>query len=128
MALGFVDEEGFQDFLNFYKDTIIEYTYEIQEGEYLGPIHDIELHSNQELHYDHPLTELTINEFVESYPSNMSQEWTISFIAGDKDPLVILPSNVKWAITDPVFEANKKYLVTFKKIINTYTGIWTVIG
>jgi hypothetical protein len=57
----------------------------------------------------------------------MSQEWTISFIAGDEDPLVILPSNVKWAITDPVFEANKKYLVTFKKIIDTYTGIWTVI-
>jgi hypothetical protein len=34
---------------------------------------------------------------------------------------------IKWLYAEPVFEANHKYLITFKQIINTIYGVWTVL-
>ena len=34
---------------------------------------------------------------------------------------------IKWLYAEPVFEANKKYLITFKQIIDTIYGVWTVL-
>jgi hypothetical protein len=34
---------------------------------------------------------------------------------------------IKWLYAEPVFEANHKYLITFKQIIDTIYGVWTVL-
>lgn len=34
---------------------------------------------------------------------------------------------IKWLYAEPVFEANKKYLITFKQILDTIYGVWTVL-
>ena len=110
-----------------YKDAMVHYSYELYEEYPAGPVHSIDLHSDQELHYDYPLTELTINNFVHSFPQNIAQQWTISFIAGDESPLILIPQNVKYVNAIPVFEPNKKYLMTFKEINGDFFCIWSVI-
>lgn len=130
-----------------FKDSIIEYSFINEESDEvaLGPVHDIDLHSNTEVHYDFPVTELTINNLVVNNPK-YSHEWTISFIAGDEAPIITMPNTtsinkintqtgdiittdvpIKWLYAEPVFEANHRYLITFKQIIDTIYGVWTVL-
>lgn len=121
-------EEDIERLYEYAKDIEITVRYTPKGINVENPITDIlnvDLYSDTELEYQVPITELSINNFVSC--KGHIDEWTISFIAGDEDPLIIIPSNVKWALADPVFEANKKYLVTFKKIMSDYIGIWTVI-
>ena len=113
-----------------------------------GPIHETELHSDTQTFYSYPVEQLTINSLVRCFPEDIAQEWSVSFIAGDSDPLVIIPNEVtfstkvrnesqliedavtyplKWLYAEPVFEANKKYLITFKQILDTIYGVWTVL-
>ena len=135
--------------VSYFDDCIIDYSCYLSENdeEYLGPVHSISLVNTEEIHYDYPVTELTINDLVVNDP-NYSHEWTVSFIAGDSDPLVIVPNEIafkikvrnesqptentviyplKWLYAEPVFEANHRYLITFKQIIDTIYGVWTVL-
>lgn len=111
---------------NRYKDASLVYSY-YDSSTAEVPEHEIDLYSNTEVHYKSPVEALKINSFVSSYPG-YSESWTISFIAGDEDPIIDLPDNVKWAIAEPVFEANKYYLLTFVPVGEYYLGIWTVMN
>ena len=106
-----------------FENSIIEYSYERVESdeEALGPVHDIDLHSNTEVHYDFPVTELTINTLHKCFSDNINQQWVVSFIAGDIDPIVIVPESVnnkpvKWINGKPQFRSNKKYMLTLSSI------------
>lgn len=88
----------------------------------------LSLYSNREVHLTTPVSTLTIDELVESYDSSYAQSWTISFLTGDAEPSIAIPSNITWAYAAPVYEANKRYLLSFKKLGDSYIGIWTVIG
>ena len=111
---------------NKFKDVIVEYSYENYEGddEAKGPVHSIDLHSDRELHYDYPVTELTINSLHKCYDDSIAQDWVISFVAGDIDPIIVVPESVnnkpvKWINGKPQFRSNKKYMLIFKEITGT---------
>ena len=111
---------------NKFKDVIVEYSYENYEGddEAKGPVHSIDLHSDRELHYDYPVTELTINSLHKCYDYSVVQDWVVSFIAGDIDPIITVQANyndkaVIWLNGKPQFRANKKYMLIFKEITDT---------
>lgn len=111
---------------NKFKDVIVEYSYENYEGddEAKGPVHSIDLHSDRELHYDYPVTELTINSLHKCYDDSIAQDWVVSFVAGDIDPIVVVPESVnnkpvKWINGKPQFRSNKKYMLIFKEITGT---------
>ena len=113
--------------------------------------HETILRSDTELYYDTKLTDLTINGLSRSFDRSIAQEWSIAFTAGDADPIVTIPNSasfyvgtlnindpttledgketlpIKWLYAEPIFEANKKYLITFKQIIDTIYGVWTVL-
>ncbi len=115
------------DLYKEFEDSIIEYSFikEESDEEALGPVHDIDLHSNTEVHYDFPVTELTINTLHKCFSDNINQQWVVSFIAGDIDPIVIVPESVnnkpvKWINGKPQFRSNKKYMLTFKEITDTF--------
>lgn len=110
---------------NRYKDAIITYSYYDPSTAEI-PNHEIDLYSNTEVHYTSPVTALKIGSFISSYPG-YSESWTISFIAGDEDPIVDLPDNVRWAVAEPAFEANKYYLLTFIPVGTYYLGVWTMM-
>ena len=122
-----VDQESFISD----RDVTLNYEYSIYDDSNKGPIHTTDLESDKEIHYNYPIEELTIASLVSKY-SGYAEEWTVSFIAGDSEPIVTTPletneTPIKWLYAEPVFEANKKYLITFKKIIDTIYGIWTVL-
>jgi hypothetical protein len=77
------------------KDCVIEYSYQLSEDDItaLSTEHTIDLFSDEEVHYDIPIKSLTINTLIRRYPKDMAQEWCISFIAGDEDPIITLPSS-----------------------------------
>ena len=58
----------------------------------------------------------------EQYDSNYN---VIGFI--EKFEYIDQQLPIKWLYAEPVFEANKKYLITFKQIIDTIYGVWTVL-
>jgi hypothetical protein len=114
--------------------------------------HETILRSDTELYYNTKLTDLTINGLSRSFDRSIAQEWSIAFTAGDADPIVTIPNSasfyvgtldannsaqldaegketlpIKWLYAEPIFEANKKYLITFKQIIDTIYGVWTVL-
>lgn len=96
----------------------------------LANLGGIDLYSNTELHYDIPIAEIRINSFIESYPSDVAQTWTLSFIAGDSDPVIILPDSsdckIRWQGAEPIFSAYTYYYLTFKKIReNVYLCAWS---
>jgi hypothetical protein len=143
-----ITSENEYDFINKYRENIsLQYSYFINTDN-RGPVHTTELHSDTQTCYSYPVEELTISNLVRCFPEDIAQEWSVSFTAGDSDPLIILPNEVtfeikirnesqlitdsktyplKWLYAEPIFEANKKYLITFKQIIDTIYGIWTVL-
>jgi hypothetical protein len=123
------ESSGEHSFLSLWTEsnTLIEYSFikEESDEEALGPVHNIDLHSNTEVHYDFPVTELTINTLHKCFSDNINQQWVVSFIAGDIDPIVIVPESVnnkpvKWINGKPQFRSNKKYMLTFKEITDTF--------
>ena len=122
-----------------YKDVVITYTCRLEEQNYEGPVHSIELHSDTEVHYDYKVTELTINNLVRCFSEDVAQQWVVSFFAGDSAPIVTLPNNIEitsigvrnevdpvatilpiqWIGGMPTFSANKHYMLTFKEMIGS---------
>jgi hypothetical protein len=89
--------------------------------------HSTNLYSNKEIHYDYPLTRLEINNFIKSYDTNRAQQWVVSFVAGDEDPIVFVPDNVIWAGSEPSFSAGNKYHIVFKELGDYIVGFYTEI-
>ena len=97
------------------------------QGGEATPEHTINLYSNKEVHYSYPVTRLEINDFIASYEEQYAQQWVVSFVAGDQDPIVIIPDNVIWAEQEPTFIKNYKYHLVFKKLGEDYIGFCTEI-
>ena len=107
-----------------------------------GSEHSTLLRSNTEVHYSNPVTELTITKLQRSFSVDTAQEWSIAFQVGEETPSITIPTTVelenqdgtsvetfplKWLYAQPIFEVNRKYLITFKQILDTIYGVWTVL-
>lgn len=115
-----------EDLKTIFSTADLEYSYSYYEGEdeAKGPVHSIDLHSDREIHYEYPVTELTITDLHKCFGDNIVQEWVVSFIAGDIDPVVVVPENlnnkpVVWINGKPQFRSKKKYMLIFKEVFNT---------
>ena len=121
-------EEDTERLYEYAKDIEITVRYTPKGVNAENPITDIlnaDLYSDTELEYQIPITELSINNFISC--EGHLDEWTIIFVAGDEDPLIFIPSNVKYMNAQPIFEANRRYILTFKKMYDNYYCIWSVI-
>lgn len=87
----------------------------------------VNINSDTEYVCAEPFTNIHIVNFIKSYPETVAQEWTISFLTDEESPSITVPNTIKWLYAEPIFEANHRYLVTFKQIHNNIYGIWTVL-
>lgn len=81
---------------------------------------------NTEYHCVNPIESLSIEGF-EAGVAGISEQWSIIFTAASTIS-VAHPSTIKWAVAEPIFEANKTYWLSFIPFGTYYLGVWTVMA
>lgn len=101
--------------------------------------YDTCLKSNQEVIYNHPISDSSITKLIESYDSNIDQSWSVIFVAGETNlfsrstiELETYLGNtttleLTWMGIKPTFKVGKQYQAIFKVVKDKCVGYCALI-
>lgn len=118
-----IDEQQIQQIVN---DAITPELVQLQSN---AINQNITLFNNTDYYIEGAINSLTIESFTMSDKSSVEQ-WSITFTTDNNiTPNIVFGNDLQivWSVAKPVFEPNKTYWLSFRKLYDKYLGVWSVL-